>query len=271
MRTGRFGKAMSDALFSLQGKVALITGASKEMGQGVAYTLAEHGADVALTARTAAQLDDLAARIRKLGRKTVAIPADLRNIDGLASIVDRTVAELGGLDILVNLAGSSEFADFGWALTMTQQQWDNMVDLNLKAPMFLSQAAAKVMKERGGGSIVNISSGVASSPAPRMSNYGAAKAGLENLSKTLSQEWARFGIRVNVVVPGVVDVEHTRKGTYNTPEREAMMRKAMPLGRFGEPMDIAGAVLYMVSPVASWVSGAILHVDGGTTNTRPFG
>jgi len=262
---------MSDALFSLQGKIALITGASKEMGQGVAYTLAEHGADVALTARTAAQLDELAARIRKLGRKALAIPADLRNIDGLAAIVERTVAELGGLDILVNLAGSSEFDDFGWALNMTQAQWDNMVDLNLKAPMFLSQAAARVMKERGGGCVVNISSGVATSPAPRMSNYGAAKAGLENLSKTLSQEWARFGIRVNVVVPGVVDVEHTRKGTYNTPEREAMMRKAMPLGRFGEPLDIAGAVLYMVSPAAAWVTGAILHVDGGTTNTRPFG
>jgi NAD(P)-dependent dehydrogenase (short-subunit alcohol dehydrogenase family) len=262
---------MSDALFSLQGKVALVTGASKEMGQGVAYTLAEHGADVALTARTAAQLDELAARIRKLGRKAVAIPADLRNIDGLPAIVERTVRELGGLDILVNLAGSSEFEDFGWALNMTQQQWDRMVDLNLKAPMFLSQAAAKLMKERGGGCIVNISSGVADTPAPRMANYGAAKAGLENLSRTLAQEWARFGIRVNVVVPGMVDVEHNRKGIYNTPERLAQNLKAMPLGRFGQPIDIAGAVLYMVSPVASWVTGAILSVDGGGTNTRPFG
>ncbi len=205
---------MSEGLFSLQGKIALVTGASKEMGQGVAYTLAEHGADLALTARTTVQLDHLAARIRELGRRALAIPADLRNIDGLASIVDRTVQDLGGLDILVNLAGSSEFTDFAWALTMTQEQWDHMVDLNLKAPMFLSQAAAKVMKERGGGAIVNISSGVAATPTPRMANYGAAKAGLENLSKTLAQEWARFSIRVNVVVPGVVDVEHTRKGTY---------------------------------------------------------
>jgi NAD(P)-dependent dehydrogenase (short-subunit alcohol dehydrogenase family) len=262
---------MAEGLLSLQGKVALITGASKEMGQGVAYMLAEHGADVALTARTAAQLEDLAAGIMKLGRKALAIPADLRNIDGLGSLVDRTVRELGRLDILVNLAGSSEFADFGWALNMTQEQWDNMVDLNLKAPMFLSQAAARVMKDQGGGSIVNISSGVSSSPAPRMSNYGAAKAGLDNLSKTLAVEWARFGIRVNVVVPGVIDVEHTRKGTYNTPERAEMMLKAMPLGRFGQPMDIAGAVLYLVSPVAEWITGAILHVDGGTTNTRPFG
>jgi len=154
---------------------------------------------------------------------------------------------------------------------MTQQQWDRMVDLNLKAPMFLSQAAAKVMKERGGGAIVNISSGVANTPAPRMANYGAAKAGLENLSRTLAQEWARFGIRVNVVVPGMVDVEHNRKGIYNTPERLAQNLKAMPLGRFGLPADIAGAVLYMVSPVASWVTGAILAVDGGATNTRPFG
>ncbi len=262
---------MSDPLFSLHGKIALVTGASKEMGQGVAYTLAEHGADLALTARTAAQLEELAARIRKLGRKAVAIPADLRNIGGLPAIVERTVRELGGLDILVNLAGSSEFEDFGWALNMTQQQWDRMVDLNLKAPMFLSQAAARVMKERGGGAIVNISSGVANTPAPRMANYGAAKAGLENLSRTLAQEWARFGIRVNVVVPGMVDVEHNRKGIYNTPERRERNLKAQPLGRFGQPLDIAGAVLYMVSPVASWVTGAILAVDGGSTNTRPFG
>ena len=99
----------------------------------------------------------------------------------------------------------------------------------------------------------------------------SGRGGIGDLSKTLSQEWARSGIRVNVVVPGVVNVEHTRKGTYNTPEREAMMRKAMPLGRFGEPLDIAGAVLYMVSPAASWVTGAILHVDGGSTNSRPFG
>jgi 7-alpha-hydroxysteroid dehydrogenase len=262
---------MSDALFSLDGKIALVTGASKEMGQGVAYTLAEHGADLALTARTASQLEGLAANIRKLGRRAVTIPADLRDIDSLPSIVERTVRELGGLDILINLAGSSEFEDFGWALNMTQSQWDRMVDLNLKAPMFLSQAAAKVMKERGGGSIVNISSGVARTPAPRMANYGAAKAGLENLSKTLAQEWARFGIRVNVVVPGMVDVEHNRKGIYNTPERLAQNLKAQPLGRFGQPIDIAGAVLYFVSPVASWVTGAILSVDGGSTNTRPFG
>ncbi len=262
---------MSEAFFSLQGKIALVTGASKEMGQGVAYALAEHGADVALTARTAPQLDEIAARIRNLGRRAITIPADLRDIDGLPAIVDRAARELGGLDILINLAGSSEFEDFGWALTMTQRQWDRMVDLNLKAPMFLSQAAARVMKERGGGAIVNISSGVANSPAPRMANYGAAKAGLENLSKTLAQEWARFGIRVNVVVPGMVDVEHNRKGIYNTPERLERMMKAMPLGRFGQPTDIAGAVLYLVSPVASWVTGAILAVDGGGQATRPFG
>lgn len=218
-------------LFSLKGKVALVTGASKEMGQEVAHALAEYGADVAVTARNAAQLETAAARVRETGRKGVAIPADLTNIPELPSIISRTVDALGRLDILVNVAGGGDYSNYGWALNMTEQMWDNMFNLNIKAPMFLCQAAAKVMKNSGGGSIVNISSGAGSGASPRMSNYGAAKAGLDNLSTTLAAEWARFGIRVNVVISGLVDTTNARTSTFQ-------LRSARPFSpskcRWGE-------------------------------------
>jgi NAD(P)-dependent dehydrogenase (short-subunit alcohol dehydrogenase family) len=257
--------------FSLKGKVALVTGASKEMGREVAYTLAEHGADVALTARDAAQLEEGAAHIRSTGRKAVAVPGDLAKINEIPSIVSRTVEALGGLDILVNVAGGGPYSNYGWALRMTEQMWDDMFDVNLKGPMFLCQAAAKVMKERGGGSIVNISSGAGSGASPRMSNYGAAKAGLDNLSDTLAAEWAQFHIRVNVVISGLVDTANARTSTFATPEREAALVKQMPLGRIGLPRDIAAAVLYLVSPAAEWVTGVKLPINGGAGRLRPFG
>jgi len=258
-------------LFSLKGKVALVTGASKEMGREVAYTLAEHGADVAVTARNAAQLEEAAARIRTTGRKAIAIPADLTKIAELSSIVSRTVEVLGGLDILVNVAGGGDYSNYGWALRMTEEMWDNMFDLNVKAPMFLCQAAARVMKERGGGAIVNISSGAGSGPSPRMSNYGAAKAGLDNLSESLAAEWAQFHIRVNVVISGLVDTANARTSAFATPEREAHFIKLMPLGRIGKPLDIAAAVLYLVSPAGEWVTGIKVPINGGAGRLRAFG
>jgi NAD(P)-dependent dehydrogenase (short-subunit alcohol dehydrogenase family) len=258
-------------LFSLKGKVALVTGASKEMGREVAYTLAEHGADVALTARNAAQLEEGAAHIRSMGRKAAAISADLAKFKEIPAIVSRTVEALGGLHILVNVAGGGDYSNYGWALRMTEQMWDNMFDVNLKGPMFLCQAAAKVMKERGGGSIVNISSGAGSGASPRMSNYGAAKAGLDNLSDTLAAEWAQFHIRVNVVISGLVDTANARTSTFATPEREAALVRQMPLGRIGLPRDIAAAVLYLVSPAAEWVTGVKLPINGGAGRLRPFG
>jgi NAD(P)-dependent dehydrogenase (short-subunit alcohol dehydrogenase family) len=257
--------------FDLQGKIALVTGGSKDMGRAIALTLADHGADVALTARTEEMLSDVAAQVVARGRRALPIVADLCRFEDLEAIVTRTVQELGGLDILVNNAGGGEWSNYGWALNLSEAQWDNMMALNLKAPMFLSQAAARVMKDRGGGRIINISSGAGSHPSPRMSNYGAAKAGLDNLSQTLAAEWARFGIRVNVVIPGLVDTANARQSTFATADREELFVKMMPLGRIGLPSDIAGAVLYFASPISEWVSGTSLLVNGGATNLRSFG
>jgi 7-alpha-hydroxysteroid dehydrogenase len=254
-------------LFSLKGKVALIAGASKEMGSAIARMLAEHGADVAVAARSADKLEALAAGIRAMGRRSAPIAADLTQVEQINSTVERTLGELGGLDILVNVLGGSNLGA-AWALRMTEAMWDDVFTLNVKAPMFLSVAAAKAMKDRGGGSIVNISTSAATGAAPRLTNYGAAKAGLEQLTESLGAEWGRFKIRVNVVVSGNIYTSNLRRVL--KPDIEQQLIERTPLGRIGEPEDIAAAVLYFASPAASWVTGAKLVVDGGLGNIRPF-
>ncbi|HEY2106960.1 MAG TPA: SDR family oxidoreductase [Candidatus Binataceae bacterium] len=254
-------------LFSLKGKAALIAGASKEMGSAVARMLAAHGADVAVSARSADKLETVAGAIAEMGRRSVAIPADLTKVDQIEATMQRTLDQLGGLDILVNILGGSNIGA-AWALRMSEEMWDDVFTLNVKAPMFLSVAAAKVMKERGGGSIVNISTSSATGAAPRLTNYGAAKAGLEQLTESLAAEWGRFKIRVNVVVSGNIYTANLRKVLRPDIERQLIDRT--PLGRIGEADDIAAAVLYFVSPAASWVTGAKLVVDGGLGNIRPF-
>ena len=258
-------------LFSLKGKVALVTGASKEMGRrgGLHFGRTwrgrrRHRAQRGATRGGCGAHQDH----RPQGDR------DSRRLDKIAelpAIVSRTVETLGGLDILVNVAGGGDYSNYGWALRMTEEMWDNMFNLNVKAPMFLCQAAAKVMKERGGGAIVNISSGAGSGPSPRMGNYGAAKAGLDNLSETLAAEWAQFHIRVNVVISGLVDTTNARTSAFATPEREAHFIKLMPLGRIGKPRDIAAAVLYLVSPAGEWVTGIKVPINGGAGRLRAFG
>jgi NAD(P)-dependent dehydrogenase (short-subunit alcohol dehydrogenase family) len=260
-----------EPLFDLSGKIALVTGASGDMGRAIAITLAEHGADIAAMGRTEGALAETAKRIQAAGRRVASIPADLLDATSYQSIVDRCVEAFGGVDILVNCAGGGAWSTYGWAMRLNQQQWDDMLTINLKAPMFIAQAAAKVMKDRGGGRIINISSGAGSHASPRMSNYGAAKAGLDNLSQTLAAEWAQFGIRVNVVIPGLVDTANARGSTFDTPERYEQFTKMMPLGRIGLPTDIASAVLYFASPAAEWVTGTSLLVHGGGANLRSFG
>jgi 7-alpha-hydroxysteroid dehydrogenase len=258
---------MSD-LFSLKGKVALIAGASKDMGGAIARMLAEYGADVAVSARSADKLEAVASDIRAIGRRAAVIPANLTKVDEIDATVERAVKELGGLDILVNVLGGGQEGGTTWALKMREKMWDDVVTLNMKAPMFLSVAAAKVMKERGGGSIVNISTSAATGAAPRLSNYGSAKAGLEQLTETLGVEWGRFKIRVNVVISGNVYTANL-KGILR-PEIEQQLLERTPLGRIGTSNDIAAAVLFFASPASEWVTGAKLVVDGGLGNIRPF-
>jgi 7-alpha-hydroxysteroid dehydrogenase len=256
--------------FSLKGKVALVNGASKEMGSAVAYALAEYGADVAVTARSAGQLNAVAAKIRSMGRKALAVPMDLTKFAEFPGLMDRVVNELGGLDIMVNVHGGGEgdFKNFGPFMRTTEDKWDFMMNINLKSQALLCLAAANIMKNRGGGRIINVSSTSVNGAALFESIYGAAKAGLEHLSHTLSVEWARYGIRVNVVTPGLINTANGTNLAFATPEAEAALRDSMPLGRIGEGSDIAAAVLYFAAPASDWVTGARLVVDGGAPDAH---
>lgn len=261
---------MFENIFSLTGKTALVNGASKEMGSAVAYALAEYGADVAVTARSADQLEAVATKIRLMDRKALAVPIDLTRVSEFPGLMDRVVDELGGLDIMVNVHGGGEgdFKNFGPFIRTTEEKWDFMMDVNLKSQAFLCLAAAAVMKTRGGGRIINVSSTSVNGPAVFESIYGAAKAGLEHLSHTLSFEWARYGIRVNVVCPGLINTVNGTSLAFATPQAEARFRAAMPLGRIGEGSDIAAAVLYFASPASEWVTGTRVVVDGGVGDTH---
>ena len=241
-------------MFRLDGKVALVTGASGGLGAAIARTLHAQGARVALSGTRREALDALAA---ELGEGAHACPADLRDAaaaDGLVAVAE---AACGPLDILVNNAGLTRDM---LALRMKDEDWQAVLDVDLTAPFRLARAALRGMVRRRSGRIVSISSIVGSTGNPGQTNYAAAKAALAGMSKALAQEVGSRGITVNVVAPGFIETPMT--DALNA-EQKAKLTGAIPLGRMGQPADVAAAVLYLVSNEAAWVTGATLHVNGG--------
>lgn len=243
------------SLGNLAGQVALVTGGTKGLGRAVALALAGGGARVFVCARNApdAAMDGITFRA-----------ADVRNPEEVRALVDGIVAEAGRIDILVNNAGGSPAVP---AAEASPRFSEAIVRLNLMAPLYLSQAAYPHMARQGGGSIVNIASVSAIRPSPGTAAYGAAKAGLLNLTQSLAQEWGPQGIRVNAIIAGLMATE-TAEATYGDAEAQAAVGRSMPLQRMGAGEDIAGAVLWLCSPLAGWVSGARINVDGG--GERPY-
>lgn len=239
----------------LAGQVALVTGGTKGLGRIVALTLADAGARVFVCARNspAEPLDGIAFRA-----------VDVRDPEAVRALVDAIVAEAGRIDIVVNNAGGSPHVA---AAAASPRFSEAIVRLNLLAPLYLAQAAYPHMTRQGGGSIINIASVSAIRPSPGTAAYGAAKAGLLNLTQSLAQEWGPQGIRVNAIIAGLMATE-TVEATYGDAEAQAAVGRSMPLQRMGTGEDIAGAVLWLVSPLASWVSGARINVDGG--GERPY-
>lgn len=241
-------------MFALDGKVALITGASGGIGAEIARTLHAQGAVVVLSGTRAEALEALAA---ELGARAHVCPADLSDPSAPDALLAAAEAAAGPLSILVNNAGLTRDM---LALRMKDEDWQRVIDVDLTAPFRLCRAALKGMLRRRAGRIISISSIVGSTGNPGQANYAAAKAGLAGLTKALAQEVASRGITVNLVAPGFVATPMTEA---LSDEQKARLAAAIPLGRLGQPADIAAAVAYLASDEAGWVSGATLHVNGG--------
>jgi 2-dehydro-3-deoxy-D-gluconate 5-dehydrogenase len=243
--------------FDLTGKRALVTGANTGIGQAIAVALAGAGADIALAGRSAP--DATLALIAATGRKAVDLRADLSAIAPVAGLVDEAVAALGGIDILVNNAGiirRNDLADF------TEEDWDAVVDTNLKTLFFLSQAAARHMTAQGAGKIINIASLLSFQGGIRVPSYAAAKSGVAGLTRAMANELAPRGVQVNAIAPGYIATNNTAALQADETRNRQIMER-IPAGRWGRPEDIAGAAVFLASGASDYVTGHILAVDGG--------
>lgn len=245
----------------LTGRIALVTGATKGLGYGMALGLAQMGADIVVVSRTAADCANVAKEIETMGRKAIAAPADVSTVQGIEKLVSKVIREIGKIDILVNNAGTAVTQK---AVDITEREWDTTLNLNLKGIFFLCQAVGKHMIERRQGSIINISSAAGLKQDINLSPYYISKAGAIQLSKVLALEWARHNIRVNCVCPGYVMTPLNEKELSN-PKISDHFLKRIPLRKFGEVGEIAGIVVYLASDASRYVTGSVFSIDGGFT------
>lgn len=244
--------------FSLDGRRALVTGANTGIGQGIALALAEAGATVVAAGRSSmAETEEL---IAAAGGTCLPLQADLQQSGAAARVIEEATALAGPLDILINNAGIIRRAD---ALDFSESDWDEVMNVNLKAGFFLAQAFAKAALSAGrGGRIVSIASLLSFQGGIRVASYTASKSGLAGLTRLLACEWASKGINVNAIAPGYVESNNT-EALRADPDRNAAILARIPAGRWGKPSDIGGAAVFLASDAAAYVHGAILPVDGG--------
>ena len=247
-------------LFSLDGKVAVVTGASRGIGRAIALGLADAGADVAVAARTESDLETLVEEIVSRGRKALAVPTDVLDRSAIESLFDRTIDELGGLDVLVNNAGGTRF--MAPITTLRPDGWDKVIDLNLNAVFHATQLAAQRMIDRGGGSIIQISSVAGVQGAEGLSFYSAAKAGVRLMTQAVARELASSGVRLNSIAPGWIATD-LNANLWSDEGTRKSMEDMIPMGRFGLAEEIVGPAVFLASDASSFVTGATLLVDGG--------
>ncbi len=251
------------APFRLEGKRALVTGASRGIGRAIALALADAGADVAVTSRNGDDGKPIAKEIRAKGRRSVALLLDVRHAQSIRVCFERLGQGLGGLDILVNNAGTNIPQDL---LHVDEASWDTVVDTDLKGLVFVTQAAAqRMVAAKNGGRVVNIASIYGVVGRRERVSYSAAKAGVVNITRTLALELAPHGITVNAIGPSIIETDLTRERLRTIPGYREEEIARTPLGRLGTPEDVAAAALFFASPDASFVTGQTLLVDGGTS------
>ncbi len=240
-----------------KGQVAVVTGAGRGIGQAIAESLAGLGVDIAVVDLGAEDAGAVADTLAAKGVRAVPVVADVSNADSVKEMFGTVVKEFGGLDILVNNAGITRDA---LLLRMKEEDWDSVIDVNLKSVFLCSKEAVKIMSKRRYGRIVNIASVVAFMGNPGQANYSASKAGIVGLTKTIAKEYAGRGITSNAVAPGFIATAMTEKLPDNVKEE---MLKAIPMGRMGTTQDVAAAVAFLASPEAGYITGQVVHVNGG--------
>ena len=244
--------------FKLDGKVAIVTGSARGLGQAMAVGLAEAGAEIALV--DILDMTESKERIEKLGRQCIAIPADLSKKECVDEIVSTTVQQLGGIDILFNNAGIIRRASF---TEFTEKDWDDVMNVNLKSLFFLCQAAARQFVSQGtGGKIINIASLLSFQGGILVPSYTASKSGVMGLTRLLACEWASHNINVNAIAPGYMATRNTQP-LRDDPVRNKMILERIPAGRWGSPDDLKGAVVFLASEASCYMHGYTLAVDGG--------
>ena len=252
--------------------MAVVTGGSRGIGRAIALGLAQAGADIVVTSRKLPDLEEVASEVRKLGRKAVPIAAHIGRIENIQILVDSVMEEFGRIDILVNNAGCTPA--MGTILDNEERLWDTIMNLNLKGLYFMSQAVARIMKEQGGGSIINTASMDGYKPEPFVGIYSISKAAVIMATKSMALELAQFNIRANAIAPGPVTTKMLDSHWFHLPEEEAKAEKAkmakyVPLGRVADPDEMVGAVIYLASDASSFTTGDTILMDGGCTVSSP--
>lgn len=243
----------------LSGKVAVVTGAGKGIGRAIALGLAGSGAKVVLASRTEQDIEEVAGAIRAAGGEALAKTTDLMHSDQINALVDTTLSAYGGIDILVNNAARSFLRPL---IDLREDGFDKIFATNVKAPFLLSRSAAKIMASRGGGRIVNVTTIGAERGGPMMGAYYASKAALKMLTMCMAVEWAPMNVLVNAVGPGMTRT-HFSEPIWSNPEIEKQIVTRIPQGRLADPEDIVGAVLFLCSSAAGFITGQTIYVDGG--------
>jgi 7-alpha-hydroxysteroid dehydrogenase len=249
----------------LEHKAALVTGASRGIGKGIALRFAEAGADLLLSARSMDDLEQTASEARAFGVRAETIKMDAYDLEEVDAAVDAVSDRFGRIDVLVNNAGGSRNVDGGWLgfLDSTPTIVRELFELNVFSPYFAAQRAAKAMQAQGSGCIINISSPLAEYPSARIQPYSVAKIAIHELTKLWAVELGPLGIRVNAIAPGPIQSAQIEKVIAANPEREQAMIDEVPLGRIGQPRDVGEAAVFLASDAAEWISGATLLIAGG--------
>jgi gluconate 5-dehydrogenase len=252
---------MGHQLFDLSGKVALVTGSTRGLGEVAAHALAEAGADVAVCGRNPDDLKRVAADIRALGRRSDGFTLDVLSREKVQDGVEKILDYFGRIDVLVNNAGVNHRVP---VLEYEEEKWDWVLDTNLKGYYLVAQAVVPQMIERGYGKVINISSILGGVGLPNMRAYASAKGGVNQMTRVMALEWAKLGVRVNAVAPTYFETELVSQ-LRNDPERFNFINERTPMGRWGQPEEIKGIIIFLAAPASDFITGQIIYIDGGWT------